>query len=166
VSVTPVGKLVFLEDLVLVELESAVLVELVRLVKDTQVVGVRAQDLLLTLLVVVVVVLERLVRQSAITGTLTWYAAGGTGAGYYSGGRTNGIGGGTPSDMNGTVNTGSGGGGGRYGTGGSGGAGVVILLYPSTSTITLGAGLTGTTTVLGFNNLTIITAGTGNVSWS
>lgn len=105
-------------------------------------------------------------RQSAITGTLTWYAAGGTGAGYYSGGRTNGIGGGTPSDMNGTVNTGSGGGGGRYGTGGTGGSGVIILSYPSTSTITLGAGLTGTTTALGGNSVTIITAGTGNVSWS
>lgn len=67
--------------------------------------------------------------QSKITGTLLWYAAGGTGSGYYSGTRTNGIGGSTPSDMDGIVNTGSGGGGGRNGTGGSGASGVVIVRY-------------------------------------
>jgi hypothetical protein len=105
-------------------------------------------------------------KQSAITGTLTWYAAGGTGAGYYSGGRTNGIGGGTPSDMNGTVNTGSGGGGGRFGTGGLGASGVVVLRYPATTTITLGAGLTGSTSTVGGDKVTTITAGTGTVSFT
>ncbi len=68
-------------------------------------------------------------RQSSITGALTWYAAGGCGAGYYSGGRTNGIGGGTPSDKDGTANTGSGGGGGRFDTGGAGGSGIVVIRY-------------------------------------
>lgn len=105
-------------------------------------------------------------KQSAITGTLTWYAAGGTGAGYYSGGRTNGIGGGTPSDMNGTTNTGSGGGGGRFGTGGLGASGVVILRYPAATTITLGAGLTGSTSTVGADKITTITAGTGTVSFT
>jgi hypothetical protein len=43
---------------------------------------------------------------------------------------------------------------------------VVILSYPATVTITLGAGLTGTTTTVGSNKVTSITAGTGNVSWA
>jgi hypothetical protein len=42
----------------------------------------------------------------------------------------------------------------------------VVLRYPSTSTITIGAGLTGTTSTVGDNNVTTITAGAGNVSWS
>lgn len=67
--------------------------------------------------------------QSSITGTLAWYAAGGTGAGYYFGERTNGIGGSTPNDMDGIVNTGSGGGGGRFGNGGAGASGIVIIRY-------------------------------------
>jgi hypothetical protein len=69
--------------------------------------------------------------------------------------------------MNGTVNTGSGGGGGRFGTGGLGASGVVILKYPDTTTITIGAGLTGTTAPpAGGFKVTTITAGTGNVSFS
>jgi len=50
--------------------------------------------------------------------------------------------------------------------GGNGGSGVVILSYPFIYTITLGAGLTGTTTTFGANKITTITAGTGNVSWA
>jgi hypothetical protein len=73
------------------------------------------------------------------------------------------------------VNTGGGGGGGNLSNtattdGGAGGSGVVLLRYPNTVSITLGTGLTGTTaagtgTNAGFN-ITTITAGTGDVSWS
>ena len=51
--------------------------------------------------------------------------------------------------------------------GGNGGSGTVILKYPDTRTITIGAGLTGTTgTPSGGFIVSTITAGTGNVSWS
>jgi hypothetical protein len=43
---------------------------------------------------------------------------------------------------------------------------VVILRYPSNFTITIGAGLTGSTSTVGANKVTEITAGTGNVSWA
>jgi hypothetical protein len=43
---------------------------------------------------------------------------------------------------------------------------VVILKYPSSLTITIGAGLTGSTASAGLNKITTITAGTGNVSWA
>jgi hypothetical protein len=43
---------------------------------------------------------------------------------------------------------------------------VVILRYPSDYTITIGAGLTGTTATVGTDNVTTLTAGTGNVSWA
>jgi hypothetical protein len=67
----------------------------------------------------------------------------------------------------GTVNTGSGGGGGAtIQPGGNGGSGVVILRYPADLTITIGAGLTGTTATVGSNKVTTITQGTGNVSWA
>jgi hypothetical protein len=67
----------------------------------------------------------------------------------------------------GTVNTGGGGGGGRSGTPGSaGGSGIVILRYPTNLTITIGAGLTGSTSTVGDNKVTTSTAGTGNVSWA
>jgi hypothetical protein len=50
--------------------------------------------------------------------------------------------------------------------GGAGGSGVVILRYPDTRTITIGAGLTGTTSAAsGGYKRTTITAGTGNVSF-
>jgi hypothetical protein len=45
-------------------------------------------------------------------------------------------------------------------------SGVVILSYPSDYTITIGAGLTGSTSTNGANKVTSITAGTGNVSWA
>jgi hypothetical protein len=43
---------------------------------------------------------------------------------------------------------------------------VVILSYPSTLTITIGAGLTGTTSTVGSKKITTITAGSGQVSWA
>ena len=50
---------------------------------------------------------------------------------------------------------------------GSGGSGVVILRYlTAQGTITIGAGLTGSTATDGANTVATITAGTGNVSWA
>lgn len=69
----------------------------------------------------------------------------------------------------GAANTGGGGGGGQTVSSTppkAGGSGVVILRYASNFTITIGAGLTGTTSTVGANKVTIITAGTGNVSWA
>jgi len=67
----------------------------------------------------------------------------------------------------GTANTGGGGGGGQsLFIGYNGGSGVVILRYPSAYTITVGAGLTGSTSTVGSDKVTTITAGTGNVSWA
>ena len=66
---------------------------------------------------------------------------------------------------NGDANTG-GGAGATDGAGTSGGSGVVILKYPSTKTISVGAGLTSTTDTEGSNKITTFTAGTGNVSWA
>jgi hypothetical protein len=40
------------------------------------------------------------------------------------------------------------------------------LRYPNTITITIGAGLTGSTTTDGSFKVTTITNGTGNVSWA
>jgi hypothetical protein len=50
--------------------------------------------------------------------------------------------------------------------GGAGGSGIVILSYPTDYTITIGAGLTGSTATVGSSKVTTITAGTGNVSWA
>jgi hypothetical protein len=41
----------------------------------------------------------------------------------------------------------------------------VILSYPTSYTITIGAGLTGSTSLVGGKKVTTITGGTGNVSW-
>jgi hypothetical protein len=68
----------------------------------------------------------------------------------------------------GTANTGGGGGGGNGGnqsSGYSGGSGLVILKYPNSRTITVGAGLTSSTLTSGSFKYTTLTAGTGNVSW-
>ena len=51
-------------------------------------------------------------------------------------------------------------------TGVAGGSGVVILRYPDAFTITIGAGLTGSTSTVGSNKVTTLTAGSGNVSWA
>jgi hypothetical protein len=40
------------------------------------------------------------------------------------------------------------------------------LRYGSGRTITIGAGLTGSTATVGSDKVTTITAGTGNVSWA
>jgi hypothetical protein len=70
--------------------------------------------------------------------------------------------------VSGVANTGDGGNGSQNGTstGGAGGSGIVILRYPSSYTITIGAGLTGSTATVGANRVTTITAGSGNVSWA
>ena len=123
----------------------------------------------------------------AITGSATYYAGGGgggngnnqntssdVGAGGSGGG---GIGaGGNNAAGAGTPNTGGGGGGaGNNGVGssavpdadgGNGGSGVVILRYPNTKTITIGAGLTGSTATDGSDKVTTFTAGTGTISFS
>ena len=117
----------------------------------------------------------------AITGSSVYYGGGGAGGGdnrvtgsYPA--AAGGTGGGGSSDtstgtlsQNGTANTGGGAGG--NGIGGTarashGGSGVVILRYPNTRTITIGAGLTGTTATVSTDKVTTITAGTGNVSWA
>jgi hypothetical protein len=107
---------------------------------------------------------------SAITGTNVTRAGGGGGClsnvSTYIVGSFGGAGGGGANGVNGTINTGSGGGGGDSGDSGAGGSGVVILRYPDTKTITIGAGLTGTTATFGSDKVTTITAGTGNVSFS
>jgi hypothetical protein len=49
----------------------------------------------------------------------------------------------------------------------AGGSGIVVLKYPDTRTITIGAGLTGTTAApSGGFKVTTLTAGTGNVSFA
>jgi hypothetical protein len=51
--------------------------------------------------------------------------------------------------------------------GASGGSGIVILKYSDARTITIGAGLTGSTAApSGGFKVTTITAGTGNVSFT
>jgi hypothetical protein len=112
---------------------------------------------------------------TSISGTSTTYAGGG-GGGANSGAGAGGSGGGgagsngtNVAGISGTANTGGGGGGGSTsgGDGGSGGSGIVILRYLTTDgTITIGAGLTGSTATDGSHKVTTLTAGTGNVSWA
>ena len=67
----------------------------------------------------------------------------------------------------GTTNLGGGGGGGAYQqNGGAGGSGIVIVRYPNTYTITVGAGLTSSTTTDGSDKITSFTAGSDTVSFS
>lgn len=119
---------------------------------------------------------------TTISGSSVYYAGGGGGGSIqntanavFPGGLGGGGAGGYSSVVlasSGTVNTGGGGGGaggpqdGVYSYGGNGGRGVVILRYPSVYTITLGAGLTGSTTTVSSDKVTTITAGSGNVSWA
>ena len=112
----------------------------------------------------------------SITGTGTYYGGGGGGGIAYGGspGGSGGAGGGGYGATDyypggsGGANTGGGGGGssGVPGWGGGGGSGIIIFRYPSAKTITLGAGLTGSTATDGSYKVTSITAGTGNVSWA
>lgn len=122
-----------------------------------------------------------------ITGTSAFYAGGGGGGSHgdsatYTNGNGGAGGGGNAANQpssqggvagsSGTNNTGGGGGGGSsYLTtggfsGGNGGSGVVILRYPNTHTITIGAGLTGTTATDGSDKVTTFTAGTGNIQFN
>jgi hypothetical protein len=111
-------------------------------------------------------------RSSSITGSAVTRAGGGGGgsATLGSGGTGGGGNGGSSSvaATAATANTGGGGGGGGTGTlaGNNGGSGVVILKYPDSLTITIGAGLTGSTSTAGGFSVTTITVGTGNVSWA
>ena len=93
----------------------------------------------------------------AITGTTEQYARGG------KGGHT-----GSGTGAAGAPNSGNGGGGGQNagGAGANGGSGVVILRYPSGYTITIAAGLIGSTTSTSPYKVTTFTGGTGNISFS
>jgi hypothetical protein len=111
-------------------------------------------------------------RSSSITGTSIARGGGGGGG---SGSSANATAGGgvvnTSSQAqggNGTAGTGGGGAGGNnnQAPGGYGGSGIVILRYPSAFTLNLGPGLVGTSTTVGANKVTSITAGLGTVSWS
>ena len=115
---------------------------------------------------------------TSITGSSVTYAGGGgggkssgtTATGGAGGGGNGAVGNGVGSA--GTANTGGGGGGSCSNSppavdGAAGGSGIVILRYPDSITISIGAGLTGTESAAsgGYKRATI-TAGTGNVSWS
>jgi len=119
---------------------------------------------------------------SSITGNSVTRAGGGGGAKNANLGPTpaagaGGAGGGgaggsgfTGNGEDGQVNTGGGGGSmaaPAFTTSwsGAGGSGIVILRYPVSRLITIGPGLTGTTSIVGSNKVTVITAGTGNVSF-
>ena len=91
---------------------------------------------------------------TSITGSSVTYANGGIGGALFP-------------DA-GIANIGEGGDGKQQtGSSGAGGSGVVILRYlTAEGTITIGAGLTGSTATDGSYKVTTITAGTGNVSWA
>lgn len=113
---------------------------------------------------------------SSITGTAVGRAGGGGGGGGTSstlaGTATDGGGAGGSSSSNGvagTVNTGGGGGGGGDNgsttfSGGNGGAGIVVLKYPQKFSLTVGVGLTSSTSTVGNFKVTTFTAGTGTVT--
>lgn len=103
-------------------------------------------------------------KTSSISGTSTDYAGGGYGWDGAGSSGNNGLGGG------GSANRGGGNRGGYRDSptninGAAGGSGVVYIKYADTKTITIGAGLTGTTASSGGFTVATITAGTGNVSW-
>jgi hypothetical protein len=112
-------------------------------------------------------------RATSITGSSVTYAGGGGGGGQngFGAGGTGGGGGGRKNEFTpvlavaGTENTGGGGGGGGGANGSNlgsraGGSGQVILRYlTSAGTITIGAGLTGSTATDGSHTVTTITAG-------
>jgi hypothetical protein len=90
-------------------------------------------------------------RASTITGTSVTRALGG---------EPNGDASSTP------ANSGNGAPAGMSGSSFPGASGVLILRYPNTLTITIGAGLTGSTATSGSDRITTITAGIGNLSWA
>jgi hypothetical protein len=111
---------------------------------------------------------------SSITGSSIYRAGGGAGRqSFGSGTPPGGLGGGGTGTStvggNGAANTGGGGAGGYYqgsNFGGNGGSGIIILKYPNYYTISVGAGLTSTTSTVGLFKITQITSGTGTVSFS
>ena len=111
-------------------------------------------------------------KVSVITGST--YAGGGgggidNGIGSYGSAGSGGAGAGGGPGGTASANTGSGGGGGSNpsgATGGTGGSGIVVLKYPNTRTITIGVGLTGSTSTSGSFKITTITQGTGTVSFA
>jgi hypothetical protein len=104
-----------------------------------------------------------------VSSNQVYFAGGGAGAiGNVGTNGTGGLGGGASApNAPGAANTGGGGAGLRLditpSASGAGGSGVVILSYPSARTLETVGGLTSTTTLVGTKNITIITAGTGNV---
>lgn len=104
---------------------------------------------------------------SSITGSAVTRAGGGGGSSGGTGGTggTGGGGGGGDTGTSGTVNTGGGGGAGSTSNAGNGGSGVVILKYPDTLTLTIGAGLTSSTSSAGGFKVTTFTAGTDVISF-
>lgn len=125
--------------------------------------------------------------QSSITGTATYRAGGGGGGGGGADSQdaAGGLGGGGTGSRahgsgqstfggntgtNGDPNTGGGGGAaaaGYNGSGRTGGSGVVILRYPSSRTLNVGAGLSANAPItVGASSVSVITAGSGNVSFS
>jgi len=111
-------------------------------------------------------------KASSITGSSVTRGGGGGGGCVWCGGGAGGAGGGGAGRGPGTGNAGTtnlgggGGGGGNNAAGGNGGSGLVILRYPDTYTITVGAGLTSSTTTDGTDKVTTFTAGSDDVSWS
>jgi hypothetical protein len=114
---------------------------------------------------------------SSITGTSVTRAGGGGGSSEQSTGGAGGAGGGgagasgygAVNAVSGSANTGGGGGGRHadFGSNGNGGSGIVILKYPDAYTITIGAGLSGSTAgPSGGFKVSTFTGGTGNVSWA
>ena len=95
-------------------------------------------------------------------------STGGTGGGSAINNGANGGSGASVAGGNAGTNTGSGGGGATWSSaaGGNGGSGIVILRYPNTKTITVGAGLTATTATVGTDSVTTFTAGTGTITFS
>lgn len=78
---------------------------------------------------------------------------------------TRGVGGSQLSSTAGAANTGNGGNADGT-TGGNGGSGVVIIRYSNTLTLTVGAGLTSSTTTSGSDKITTFTAGEDTVTFS
>src|SRR5210317_1830818 len=100
-------------------------------------------------------------------------AGGGGGGGRYSAGTADtasgaGAGKTTGNATAGAANSGSGAGGTRTSAyvGAAGGSGVIYLRYPNSFTITVGAGLTSSTTTDGSDKITTFTAGTDTISFS
>ena len=103
---------------------------------------------------------------SSITGSSV--TRGGGGGGAFGGVGGSGGGGDNPSG-DGTVNTGGGGGGGGgIGTqnGGNGGSGFVVIKFPDTYSITIGGGLTYTSSTSGGYTTVQFTAGTDTISFA